>query len=556
MRYYLNILWITLLIALLSACSEDFLDVPILVDQSAENFDPATAVTACYNININASTEGFPNLRWSNWQSFIHGDAISDDAFKSGSGFEDQPDMRRIELFEHQPGNAHTTQFWRVQYIKIYYMNWAINGIETNKTISEGLRSRYLAEVKFLRALNYFMLNRAFGGVTPVFEIGADPRTKRASEQEIYERIEEDLKYAISVLPEKSEYNTADLGRVTRGAANGLLAKVYLYQQKYQECYDLTNAIIQSGQYDLLSDYADLWRRGLPENRIEHSVESLFEFTYAPNPENSNPVDWGEAQRPRQAAFGTTAGWGLVNPTLDLLDQFETGDPRIVSTFLFDGDSMVNPAGDDVFSVDAVSYPSNEHRMYNHKVIRKLTYNPEFKQDCGENFIILRYADILLMHAEAANELGNTAEALQKLNEVRRRARNSLRTDYRREYINFHGQVNYNGPERNYLNYDWYAVDLSTILPDITGGSREELRHAIWNERRVEFALEGERFFDLVRQGRVEANRAGNVMRAFADKWNSEKGKFFRDGTHELFPIPQSEIDLLGLEYMPQNPGY
>jgi starch-binding outer membrane protein, SusD/RagB family len=94
----------------------------------------------------------------------------------------------------------------------------------------------------------------------------------------------------------------------------------------------------------------------------------------------------------------------------------------------------------------------------------------------------------------------------------------------------------YTGPERTYLDYDWNAVDASTILPDITGGSREEIRHAIWNERRVEFALEGERFFDLVRQGRVEPNRAGNVMRAFGERWNNEKGRFFEDGKHELFP--------------------
>jgi starch-binding outer membrane protein, SusD/RagB family len=547
-------IWIIILISFLSACSEDFLEIPILVNQSAENFDPATAVTASYNISTNATTNAYPNMRWFNWQTFIQGDAISDDAFKSGSGEEDQPGLRRLELFEATAGNPQATGFWQMQYIKIYYMNWAISGIEQNRGITEELRARYLGEVKFLRALNYFMLNRIFGGVTPIFALGMDSRTPRATEAEIYKKLEEELQYCISVLPER--YPSSDLGRVTKGAARGLLAKVYLYQQKNQECFNQTQAIIQSGVYHLETDYANLWRRGLPQNRNEHGPESVFEFTLAGNPERSNAADWARSMRPRMPIFGITDGWGLNNPTLDLLDEFEMGDPRIISTFLFHGDSMMTPAGDALFAVDAVNHPTNHHRMFNHKVVRKLTDNPEFAENTGENLIILRYADILLMHAEAANEIGNTAEALEKLNMVRQRARNSIRTDYRREYINLNGVVNYTGPQRQFISYDWNAVNTSELLPDVTVGGKQDLRHAIWHERRVEFAMEGERFYDLVRQGRVEPNRAGNIMHAFANKWNTDKGRFFEDGKHELFPIPQAEIDLLGIDLMPQNPGY
>ena len=557
MKKMINKIWIlALALSFLPACNEDFLEIPVLVNQSADNFDPATAVTACYNININSTTDGYPNLRWMNWQTFIQGDAISDDAFKSGSGFDDQPDIRQMELFNILPGNAQITNFWQVQYIKIYYMNWALSGIKQNVTISEELKTRYVSEVLFLRSLNYLLVNRSFGGVVPVFELGAGNKLGRVSEAEIYAQVEKDLKYAISVLPEKSEYPGTDLGRVTKGAARALLAKVYLYQQKNQECFDICKEIIESGQYRLETDFADLWLRGIRDGRNEHGVESIFEFTLGPNAEQSNNADWALSMRPRQALFGTQTGWGINNPTLDLLDEFEKGDPRIVSTFLFHGDSMITVEGDANFEVDAVSYPSNEHRMYNHKVIRKLTLNEEYNANNGENLIILRYADVLLMYAEAANEIGNSSEAIQKLNMVRQRARNSERTDPKREFINFNGTINYSGPERKFIDYDWYSVDASTILPDVTASGKEQLRKAIWHERRMELALEGERFYDLVRQSRVEPNRVGNIMRAFGEKFNNDKGKYFQNGKHELFPIPQSEIDLLGTDIMPQNSGY
>jgi starch-binding outer membrane protein, SusD/RagB family len=564
MNYMQSKLCIIVLMVFLIGCQDDFLNVPHLVDETDQNFDSGMAVTACYNININTTQYEYPNIRWFNYQTFIQGDAISDDAFLGGSG--DAMGMRGLELFSSNGINAQTYNFWRVQYIKIYHMNYALEGIAADRTITESLRERYISEVKFLRALNYFMLVRVYGGVPAVFKLGNDYKTTgRASEQAIYEQIEADLLEAISVLPSRAEYPVSDLGRATRDAARGLLAKVYLYQQKYQQCYDVTSAIISSGIYQLESDYADLWKRGLPNNRRnEHGVESLFEFTSAANPEGVNAADWAVAQRAHQTNFETSKGWGMINPTLDLLDEFEQGDPRVISTFMFNGDSLVDPTGKIVIAVETSfgnSFRANEHHMLNMKVHRKLTDNPASTDNSGENYIVLRYADILLMHAEAANELGYTSEALAKINIVRARARNSVRTDYRREYINFKGVVpNPNLPaeesERSFQKYDWYSVEETSILPDIAITGKDELRMAIWKERRVEFALEGERFYDLVRQSKVIPNRVGNLMRTFAQKWNTEKGKYFEDGTHERFPIPQSEIDLMGPQLIPQNPGY
>jgi starch-binding outer membrane protein, SusD/RagB family len=122
------------------------------------------------------------------------------------------------------------------------------------------------------------------------------------------------------------------------------LPKFICISRKIRNVLTMCREIIESNEYQLEADYADLWKRGLPDGRRnEHGVESLFEFTHAPNPERSNPAEFARAQRSRMPDFGTSTGWGLINPTLDLLDQFEVGDPRIVSTIMFNGDSVVSP---------------------------------------------------------------------------------------------------------------------------------------------------------------------------------------------------------------------
>lgn len=553
MKRTYKIIWILFLVLGLSGCSEDFLEIPVLVNPSPNSIDLESALTAAYNMNVTGNAEGYPNIRWRNWQGFSQGDAISDDAFKSGSSFSDQSTWRDLELFQAATGNSRISEFWDAQYKKIYVSNWAISMVNSSN-LSDDVKNRYLGELFFLRSLNYFWLNRAFGGVTPVFEVGKDANIKRATEDEIYEQLKTDLLKAIEFLPE--DYDDANLGRATKGAARTLLAKIYLYQKDYQNCFDQCQAVIQSGKYRLLEDYMNIWNRGWANNNVyEHSNESIFEFVYAPSAEQTNPSDWATSQRPRQPEFGLQSGWGLSVPTLDLLDAFEAGDPRIISTFLFHGDEIVAETGN--FAVDAGfdAGGSNEHFMYSRKVIKPMSQIPiENRDNNGDNFIVFRYAEVLLMYAEAANEIGNAGEALTKLNEVRARARNSSRTDRDdvRSFINFNGEVP--GLNRTYLSYNWNEVN--NVLPDIAASSKEELRTKIWNERRVELALEGDRFYDLVRQSKTEPNRVGNIMRAFSNKYNNDKGKFFEDGKHEVFPIPQSEVDLLGVDLMPQNSGY
>ncbi len=555
MKFKLRNFCLLILVIGFTSCSEDFLEIPVLVNPSPDSVDPSTAVTTAYNMNISSNSSGYPNIRWKNWQGFLQGDALSDDAFKAGSGESDQPGWRELELFVGGAGNTQSANFWESQYKKIYVTNWALDLIEENTTLPATLKNRYEGELLFLRSLNYFWLNRAYGGVTPVFGIGEET-AKRATEAEIYNKLETDLKIAISALPDT--YSDEELGRATKGAAKTLLAKIYLYQQKYQECFDITSEIIASGAYQLEDEYMRIWDRGwINGGDNEFGKESIFELVGAPSPEQSNPADMVNAQRPRQGEFGLSAGWGVNTPTLDLLDAFEVGDPRIVSTFLFHGDSIYRETLNFMVDADNQANGANEHYMFSRKVIKPINQAPEdnYKNN-GDNVIVFRYAEVLLMYAEAANELGKSGEALAKLEQVRSRARNSSRTDRAdiRPFINFNGKGKI--VDRPFLSYDWQAVSESSILPKITETDKSTLRNIIWHERRVEMALEGERFYDLVRQTKVVPNRVGNVMRSFASEWNNQKGANFVDGVNELLPIPQAEIDVLGTNMMPQNNGY
>lgn len=500
---------ISLLIGL-GSCSEDFIDVPPLGLASDANFDPVAAVTSSYNIMGNY------NNRWSDWIILITGDVLSDDAWKGGSSPNDQINLARMNNFATLPSNGIVRDHWVMYYQRIFRFNWALSNLQ-NLELQSDLNLRLQGEVKFLRALHYFYLVRTFGDV-PLIErpLGIDERNlTRESTVTIYAFIERELVEAMDMLPLKSQYRQVDLGRATKGAAQGLLSKVYLYQEKFAEAYQHSEAVVNSGEYSLTPDYADIFTRA-----NEHGSESVFEITFAENDQRSNPTYHAISQRSRNVF----SGWGLNGPTMDLLQSFEPGDPRIIHTFTFHGDisegETHNNAGYD-----------NPDEMHSRKAFKPRSLIGNSAND-GENFRVLRYAEILLINAEAANEMGQAQDALNSLNTVRARARNSSTTDRHRSFIN-------------------YTLENPAVsVPDITETDQTLLRDIIWRERRVELALEGDRFYDLVRQG-----RAGKVMRAFSSKYNVDKGGGFVDGVHERFPIPQDEIDRTA-GIIQQNPGY
>jgi hypothetical protein len=314
----------------------------------------------------------------------------------------------------------------------------------------------------------------------------------------VYDTIVDDLTKAIVSLPEKNQYDATELGRATKGAARALLAKVYLFRNDFENAERLALEVINSGIYGLEEVFTDA-------NGVngEHGIESVFEIG-AVGLENVSGNQYANVQGVR----GTpNRGWGFNRPTPDLRSSFEEGDPRMKGTIIdlgdvIDGVEIIGDASTPDVITDAQGNVI-ERETYNRKVWTPGTNVPS---QFGHNRRILRYADVLLMAAEALNENNKPAEALVYLNQVRERARE--------------GNEN--------------------ILPDIDVTNQAELRGLIQRERRNELALEGHRFWDLVRWGLAE----------------QELGPLgFQAGKHELFPVPQNEIDL-SQGTMSQNPNW
>jgi len=354
--------------------------------------------------------------------------------------------------------------------------------------MDEALKTRLLAEAKFVRAYSYFRLVRAFGGVPLRLHLPVDAtedNIPRASKEEVYAAIEQDLTDAASVLPQA--YGPSDVGRATKGAALGLHAKVAMYQGKWAMVLDFTNQVKGLG-YGLFPDYEKLFR---VEN--ENSIESIFEIqaNYYPSITGVSNSQYSQVQGPR----GVNGFWGFHVPSAVLASAYETGDVRKDATLMLVGETT--PQGDLIPSAGPTG-PT----MYNQKAYVPFSapFDDANARGSQQNIRVLRYADILLMNAEAANETGNRVLARESLNMVRDRAG----------------------------------------LDDITSDDQAALRAAIWQERRVELAMEFDRYFDVIRQG-----RGAEVF--------GTRG--FVAGKNEVMPIPQTQIQLSG-GLLTQNPNY
>jgi len=379
----------------------------------------------------------------------------SDDADKGSSPGDTGADKHNLDALNFTASSTSFIDVWKARYQAIGRANKALFYLE-QLTIDATLKSRLIGEVKFLRALWYFDLVRCFGGV-PVVVTEIDPTndqlldqvvyTKKTKE-ETYAQIETDLMEAISLLPLKNQYSAADMGRATKGAAQGLLAKVYLYQKKWQQSFDMTTEVINSGQYALLPDYAQVWREA-----GENGTESIFEVQATLT---NGLVDYTNVQGPR----GTPdLGWGFNTPSLSLTNSYEPGDLRKEATILF----VPSTLWDGFVAPTTLTNPRYNYKAYQSSIAESWDGN---KGVTAKNLRILKYSDLLLIRAEAAFNIGNTSEALLQINAIRTRAGLPAAT----------------------------AVTMQSIL----------------NERRWEMAMEHERWFDLVRTGQAAAAMAAN----------------------------------------------
>lgn len=344
------------------------------------------------------------------------------------------------------------------------------------------LKKRFIAEAKFLRALYYWHLTTLFGEVplfTQPFKTPEDAIVAKSSIADIYGLMINDLKDAIPDLPLKSEYGASDVGRATKGAAQSLLGKVYLYNKQYQDAFDLFTAVKSSNQYGLMDNFEQVINVNFENNK-----ESVFEVQFAEigagdvgnqNAINDNPQ--------------VNGGTGNTLPTQQLVSAFGS-DPRLHYTIFMQGEPFAPQLSTPTQNLD--TYQSIWSATgYN---IKKGLYPVAYVNNRGTNWPIIRYADVLLMYAEAANEIGKLDSARNAVNQVRAR------------------------PTVN--------VPALTIANTST---KEEMFQAIVHERRLELALEYHRFNDLRRWGMAQ-DTLGHLG--------------YSEARNRYFPIPQVEIDI------------
>lgn len=468
-----------------SGCSNDYLDVDQTESISTKDIElfnndegAATFVTAIYSKFLDWNMTSFS---WIGLSSIA-----SDDADKGSSPGDTGSDKDLMDALTYNASTPSTSEIFAANYEGINRCNQALSIIPQLDKADSALRARLLGEAKFLRAFMYFTLVKTYGGV-PIIDYLPNPSSEedrvmqltRKSSEEVYAYIENDLNDAIAALPNKSAYPASERGRASKGAAYALLAKINLYQENWQKVVDNCNLVTG---YSIVSDYASMYRLA-----GENDAESIFEIQGT----GSVPAKGISGYSNTQGARGAGGwGWGFNTPSVSLVNAYEEGDVRKGATIIFAGTTLYD---------GRVVPLTVENPRYNYKA-----YSSAFTDgwETDTNIKYLRYAEVLLMKAEALNELGQTTEAIPLLNQIRTRAG----------------------------------------LANTTAVSQGDVRTAIWKERRVEMAMEHDRFFDLVRTGQAQA--------AFA-----VDGKTFVTGKHELFPLPQAFIAQTG-GLSTQNPGY
>lgn len=476
--------------SVLFSCSDDFAQELPKYSIDSENYfnseqDYYDALVGVYDA-----------LQYS-YVNVILGEIASDNTLCGGESATDVVGWQQVDDMIHTPVNSNLDDVWDWMFAGVQRANYFMEF--KDKTDFDG-RLSMIGEVQFLRAYYYFELVKWFGPV-PLkiderFKLGEETSIPRSSVEEVYAQIETDLLAAIEVLPDVPEQT----GRVTRGAARALLGKAYLFQDKFSEAASVLEQVITSSNYSLVTDYDEIF-----EMAGENGVESVFEIQYTDVEgasfeclqcsEGNVAVGFSGVRGYEGPLF--TSGFSFNIPTQEAVDQFEPGDLRKDVAIL----DIVTWAE----STGAVYTTGFEHTGYfNRKYLpRKRSENAQGDLNLTNpnNYRAIRYADVLLMAAEANNrgEISD-AKAQEYVSLVRRRA---------------FGDTNH---------------DVT-----LTGAA---LTDAIYHERRVELMGEGHHFFDLVRTGRAADEIDGFVA-----------------GKHELFPIPLEEIQFSNGNWT-QNPNY
>ena len=499
--YQYSILLFVIGLVLFSACDrEELLERDPISSISTETaFESEGSVLSALNAaydplqwQFNQSAHTFPQV----FQSIRADDHHSQQASFWAAGL-------LFDNFPILPNNQNVAAYWSRWYKMIARANFAMETAQDFSFTTPGLQDRVIAEAKFLRGFAYFELVRHYGGVplitSAITSTEDDIFLPRSSESAVYDQIEKDLVDAAAVLPTKGE---TDAWRATSGAAKGLLAKVHLYQNEYSETVRYCEEIINIGIYELEETFADNFNL---EN--EFGKESIFEINYVDGlvgtgfEVNESQEGSGSWQFMFMWAAGKWLSWGNMIPRQSLIALYSDDDQRKSATFLQPGDMTGSPGlanigwepiRDPGFAIG--SQAMNKKFFITYEQLDGLLN----VQQSPLNEKLLRYSDVLLMHAEASF-MGGGGDGQSSLDAVTMRA---------------------------------YGSTIPYTLDNIKLERRKELATEGWN-----------RFTDLKRWGDLPAAMAA-------------VGKNFVEGRDELLPIPQAEINLVGSDILEQNPGY
>ena len=488
-KLYIKISMIIISLTGFASCSDDFVNVDSNDINSEDYFnseeDYQNALIGAYD------------LLQATYINVMLGEIASDNTLAGGESATDVIGIQEIDDMIHTSVNSNLRDLWGWMYGGINRTNFILEF--QDKTDFSG-KEQVIAQARFLRAYYYFELVKWFGDVPLAVDkqilFGEESSYVRSPASEVYAQIELDLMYAADNLP----LIQTETGRVTKGAAQALLGKAYLYQEKFSEASQALETVIQSGTYSLVTDYNTIF-----EAEGENNTESVFEVQYTDLEgagfgclqcsEGNVAVGFSGVRNYEGPDF--TSGFSFNVPVQEAYEAFDNDDPRRDIAIL-DIDAWAAATG-------ATFGTGFEHTGYFNRKYIPRTRSDQALGDLNltnpNNYRSIRYADILLMAAEANNRGGiDEAKAQGYLNDVRRRA---------------------------------FGDDLHDVTA--TGAS---LTNAIYLERRLELIGEGHRFFDLVRTGKAVQEING-----------------FQAGKHELFPIPAIEIQLAGNVWA-QNPGY
>ncbi|NOU61835.1 RagB/SusD family nutrient uptake outer membrane protein [Marinifilum caeruleilacunae] len=493
---------------LLTNCSDDFLDQDKLGEETSDVYFNSQEKAVA---SLTAAYSDLKDYRFG-WFFWAFGETLSDNAVYSGSDG-DNAGFEPLKTFNGTADAFQVRLKWQLCYRGINKSSQTIEGTEAmdDELFESGMKARIIAEAKVLRAFYHFELVRAYGRIPVLDHLirTADEKIGQSEIDDVYTFIISELEAAEPNLPVKSSYAASDLGRITKGFAQGLLAKVNLYAENYDAAKTWAKKVMDSNEYELDPDFAHIFSFD-----GENGIESVFEIDFIESDtETSAFRNNGNFQTLFQLPRNITYGYGINQPTQELADAFDAaGDIiRKEATLLTTDEVYANEIPQEVWdwynvqtdmtvandSLDQwkATLTFNRTGYYQEKIYVAPENRAASIRNNANNTRVMRYAEVLLMYAEACAQTSDDENARVALNEVRSRAG----------------------------------------LSDVTA-SGSALIDAIYAERRLELAGENDRYHDLVR-----TNRA-NIL----PYWTEAK---------KYWPVPQAEIDNTTGEII-QNPGY